>query len=288
MADLRGFTSESDRLPPADVMRMLNRYLGVMTRVITEHHGTIDEFIGDAVLAVFGAPLSRDDDARRALRCALNMQHALDGVNDANARDGLPMLEMGVALHTGEVVVGNIGSDVRAKYGVVGSNVNLTGRLESMSVGGQVLVSESTRAAVGADALVGRELRFHAKGFHRELVAWELQGLAGEAEHDSLRLPETADPQTTLDPPIALTCWPVEDKRTTGEPTAAWLIRAGRRSGSIRTKLTPAPHTDLRIQLQFGASDDAPLELWAKVLSREDDVIGIQFSRAWSLPTRRP
>jgi adenylate cyclase len=286
MADLRGFTSESDRLPAADVMRMLNRYLGVMTRVITEHQGTIDEFIGDAVLAIFGAPLSRDDDARRAVHCALSMQHALGGVNDANERDGLPFLEMGVALHTGEVVVGNIGSDVRAKYGVVGSNVNLTGRIESLSVGGQVLVSESTRAAVGPDALVGRELRFQAKGFHRELVAWELLGLMGRAGHESLRIPETADPQTTLDPPLALACWLAEDKRTTGEPVAGWLLRAGRRGGCMRTALSFAPHTDLRIVLEVGAPDTAPLELWAKVLSQAGDETRIQFTRACNLPAR--
>lgn len=286
MADLRGFTSESDRLPAADVMRMLNRYLGVMTRVITEHHGTIDEFIGDAILAIFGAPLSRNDDPRRALRCALSMQHALGAVNDANARDGLPFLEMGIALHTGEVVVGNIGSDVRAKYGVVGSSVNLTGRIESMSVGGQVLVSESTRAAVGPDVLVGRELRFQAKGFHRELAAWELLGLLEHGEHVSLRIPETADPEIPLDPPWALTCWRVEDKRATGEPVAGWLIRAGRRSASVRTSLNLAPHTELRLVLQFGAPEEAASELWAKVLSQSGDEIRIQFTRAWHLPER--
>ena len=154
MSDLRGFTSLSESLGPEEVVRTLNGYLGAMADVILRHQGLIDEFIGDAVLAIFGAPEPRADDARRAVPCAVHMQLAVDALNEKNQALGLPRIEMGVALHTGEVVVGNIGSEKRAKYGVVGAPVNHAGRIESFTVGGQVLVSEAT--AEGGGPRTGR------------------------------------------------------------------------------------------------------------------------------------
>src|SRR5207247_3932918 len=122
-------------------------------------------FIGDAVLALFGAPIQRPDDAQRAAACAVAMQLALREVNAINQREGVPKLEMGIAVNTGEVVVGNIGSEKRAKYGVVGREVNLTGRIESYTVGGQILVSDATLRAAAALLQVGESFSFEAKGF---------------------------------------------------------------------------------------------------------------------------
>jgi adenylate cyclase len=279
MADLRDFTSTSDRLPATDVMRLLNAYLGAMSRVIAAHRGTIDEFIGDAILAIFGAPLAGDDDAWRAARCALAMQHALQEVNEHGARDGLPLLEMGIALHTGEVVVGNIGSDLRAKYGVVGSNVNLTARIESQSVGGQVLVSEATRAAIGPRARVGRDLRFQAKGFQRDLVAWELTALDGEGGASLPADPGRSTPMRTLDPPRALRFWEAQGKRTDGAPRNGLLLRAGGRDGVLRTAVALAPLADLRILLDAGAGGEPPREVWAKVIDSTGGEVRVRFSR---------
>ena len=126
MTDLRGFTSMSGRLAPEQVVTMLNRYLGTMVEVIQRYQGTIDEFIGDAIFLLFGAPMQRQDDVERAVACAMAMQLAMHGFNAQNRAQGLPEVEMGIGIHTGEVVVGNIGSDKRTKYGVVGSHVNLT------------------------------------------------------------------------------------------------------------------------------------------------------------------
>ncbi len=180
MSDLRGFTALCERFSPAQVVQVLNRHLGAMAELILAHQGTIDEFIGDAILAIFGAPIPREDDARRALACAASMQRAMAEVNRLNAEEGLPRLEMGIAVHTGEVVVGNIGSEKRMKYGIVGPPVNLTGRLESCTVGGQVLVSEATAKAVGDQAVWGERIEFQAKGVREPVVAFDLRGLAGE------------------------------------------------------------------------------------------------------------
>ena len=179
MSDLRGFSALSEKLDPEQVVTMLNGYLGKMADIVTQHNGTIDEFIGDAILAIFGAPVKREDDVDRALACALQMQLAMDEVNEANRENGFPDLEMGIALNTGECVVGNIGSQQRAKYGVVGSQVNLTGRIESYTVGGQILISLGTSEAAETELILGDELKLGAKGFKEPVTVYELTGMKG-------------------------------------------------------------------------------------------------------------
>lgn len=110
MTDLRGFTSLSERLPPERVVAMLNRYLTTMVAVITQYQGTIDEFIGDAIFVLFGAPVWQEDDAQRAVACAVAMQLAMASVNEENRQEDLPEVEMGIGIDTGQVVLGNIGS----------------------------------------------------------------------------------------------------------------------------------------------------------------------------------
>ena len=106
MTDLRGFTSLSERLPPERVVKLLNRYLAAMVPIIKQYQGTIDEFIGDAIFVLFGAPVWQEDDAERAVACAVAMQIAMDEVNAENRKEDLPQVEMGIGLHTGQVVVG--------------------------------------------------------------------------------------------------------------------------------------------------------------------------------------
>ncbi len=177
MSDLRGFTAMAERMKPAEVLGVLNHYLGTMADIIVEYNGTIDEFIGDAILVIFGAPIEATDDARRAVACSIAMQRAMNGINEHNAKLGLPKLEMGIALNTGEVIVGNIGSQKHIKYGVVGSHVNLTARIESNTVGGQILISGPTYDLAGADVAVGEKQMIVAKGFPEPITAYDLKGI---------------------------------------------------------------------------------------------------------------
>jgi len=164
MSDIRGFTTLSEALAPAQVVTLLNRYLAAMTDIIMAHNGTIDEFIGDAILAVFGAPQRRDDDADRAVQCALAMQAAMAEINALNQAEGLPAIETGIALNTGDVIAGNIGSERRSKYGFVGHPMNVTSRIESKTAGGQILVSDSTLEALTGQYDVGERRRIKVKG----------------------------------------------------------------------------------------------------------------------------
>jgi adenylate cyclase len=126
-------------------------------RMTLGHRGTINEFIGDAILVLFGTPFERPDDAARAVRCTWAMQRAMSGFNAESAAQGLPPPVIGIAVHWGAVVAGNIGSQDRMKYGVVGPTVNLTGRIESLTIGPQVLLSEATVARVRAWSPWARE-----------------------------------------------------------------------------------------------------------------------------------
>jgi PAS domain S-box-containing protein len=148
-ADLRGFTSLCAMLDPQQVVRLLNIHLAAMTDVIMSHGGTIDEFMGDGILVIFGAPTFIADHAGRAVACAIAMQRAMKVVAEKLSQEGLPPVEMGIAVHTGTVVAGNIGSEMRAKYGIVGSAVNLVTRIESFTDGGQILCSGDTLREAG-------------------------------------------------------------------------------------------------------------------------------------------
>ena len=145
MSDICGFTSLAERLPPPQVVSLLNRYFEHMTGIIFDHGGTIDEFLGDAILAVFGAPNRYDDDPERAVRCALAMRDAISIVNEANEAAGLPRLQHRVALNTGSVIAGNIGSEQRAKYGCVGHAMNVTSRIEGETNPDEILISAATK-----------------------------------------------------------------------------------------------------------------------------------------------
>lgn len=180
MTDLRGFTSMCELLPAENVVGIINNFLEIMTDIILKYNGTIDEFIGDAILIIFGAPVMRIDDAVRAVACATEMQLAMPRVNEWNRKQGYPEIAMGVGINTGEVVVGNIGSKRRVKYGIVGQNVNLTSRIESYTSGGQILVSETTVKACENLLRIDGQMEVTPKGLNKNITIFEIGGVGGE------------------------------------------------------------------------------------------------------------
>ena len=194
MSDLRGFSPLSERLGAEAMIDLINRYLGRMTPIILAHGGTINEFIGDAILALFGAPFERPDDALRAARCALAMQEAMTELNAENVALGLPVLSMGIGIHTGVVVAGNIGGKEHVKYGVVGPAVNLTSRIQSLAHGGQVLLSSAALARVRGSVRVGAAIRTGVKGVSEPVVVQPLVAVLGGPE----MAPQT--PQRSVSP----------------------------------------------------------------------------------------
>jgi adenylate cyclase len=263
MADLRGFSGMAERLEPERVVRILNNYLGAMAEVIARFQGTIDEFIGDAVLALFGAPIQRPDDAQRAAACAVAMQLALREVNAINERAGMPRLDMGISVNTGEVVVGNIGSEKRAKYGVVGREVNLTGRIEGYTVGGQILVSDATLRAAGEVLQVGNSFCFEAKGFKDPVKVHDLLGVGGPYQ---LSLPSRREKLTKLEREVPVTIAVLDGKHVREAGSEARLLSLSSAEAEIRSSLPLAAFSDVRIRLLSADGSESPGEIYAKVL----------------------
>lgn len=159
-SDIRGFTSMSESIDPAEMVVQLNEYFAAMVMVIARHRGTLDKFIGDGLMAIFGAPADPHDHAKRACDAALDMITELHQVNADRVERGLPQLQIGVGLHSGEAVVGNIGSPLfRVDFTAIGDTVNLASRLESSTkdLGAEIVVSETTAQAAG-DAFQFRSL----------------------------------------------------------------------------------------------------------------------------------
>ncbi len=177
MTDLRGFTSLTERLQPRQIIATLNEYLGAMTGVIDDHQGTVDEFIGDGILALFGAFGQREDDAQRGIACAVAMQTALRDLNDRNRQRAMPEVAMGIGIATGDVVVGNIGSEKRSKFTAIGSAVNLAARLEGRAGGGEILISPQTYEDVQKLVDVEELRELVLKGFDGVVEARSVSGI---------------------------------------------------------------------------------------------------------------
>ncbi len=210
MADLRGFTSLSERVSAEVVVDIINIYLGEMTPVIQKHMGTINEFIGDAILVIFGAPVQRDDDAMRAVRCAVEMQLTMDRVNRRFQDVGYPQVKMGIGINTGSAIVGNIGCHKRSKYGVVGMLVNTASRIESYTVGGQILISEATHDACDTPLRIDDEIKVMPKGVSKEMTIFDVGGVY---DAPALLLPEkNSEPLMQLSLPLDVQISPIEGK----------------------------------------------------------------------------
>ena len=181
VSDIREFTRTTELLGPGQVLETINRYLEEMTDIIMKHGGTIDEFTGDGILVFFGAPTFVPDHCMRAVACALEMQKAMEGLNRGNLRLGLPELQMGIGISSGHLIVGNIGSEKRKKYGAVGSPINLAFRIQSEANGGEVLVPPAVFHNLGGEFLVKETRQCSLKGIEQPVILYPLEGLRGKA-----------------------------------------------------------------------------------------------------------
>ena len=177
VSDLRGFTKLSESLEPQTVIEILNRYFEKMTDVIIHHRGTIDEFTGDGILVFFGAPKAIPDHARVAVTCALDMQKALEELNKENLLLNWPELRMGIGVNSGEVVVGNLGSEKRKKYGAVGSPINVAFRVEGLAGAGETLLTPSVYGETSSSLELGGIIEAQLKGFDKPIILYRVVAL---------------------------------------------------------------------------------------------------------------
>jgi class 3 adenylate cyclase/HAMP domain-containing protein len=281
MSDLRGFTAVAERLDAQEVMGFLNRYLEAMVNVILSYQGTIIEMLGDGLLVLFGAPMSREGDPERAVACAVAMQLQMEEVNALLRKEHLPEIEMGIGIHTGDVVVGNIGSEQRTKYGVVGSAVNLTGRLESYTIGSQILISPSTYAATAEILTVRQALTVEPKGVSEPITIYDVGGIGGAYD---LVLTEQEENLTPLVREIAVYYTVLEGKFAGPEMVTGCLIKLGVNTAELRSDEPVASLSNLKMQLMHPNGKAVSGDLIAKVLGSANDTATRVVLRFTSVP----
>ena len=177
-SDLRRSTQLSEQMDAGDFIRMLNHYLGEMIEIINAWQGNILEFVGDAIVVVFGAPRDNSYSARDAAACAVAMQRRMPAVNEWNREQGYPDLAMGIGLHIGEAILGNIGSETRMKYDMIGRNVNLASRVQGYTAGGQILATGELVEAAGELVLLNESgtITVTPKGISSQIRLYDIIG----------------------------------------------------------------------------------------------------------------
>ena len=187
LSDLRGFSVITEGYSPRQVVDMLNRYFDRMCEIIYRYGGTVDKFMGDSIMALFGAPVSRPNYIEHAVCCAVEMQIAMDAFNKENENLGMPNLYMGIGINTGGVIAGKIGSDLHSEYTVIGNEVNLASRIEAYSLRGQILISEKTFSQIRDLVCVENPIYVSVKGRREPTPLYELLSVG---EPYNLEVPE--------------------------------------------------------------------------------------------------
>jgi adenylate cyclase len=189
-ADIRGFTELSNRMEPQELVRLLNRYFAAMAAAIFRHGGMLNKTIGDGLLAVFGAPQALDNHALAALRAAWDMRLALDEVNAQSAAYGVGPVRIGIGIHTGDVVIGNIGNQDHVDYTVIGDVVNVAAHVEQHTkrVRRAILLTHATYDRAGVEALVEAVEEVRMGTSDRSIGVVALNGLSGGTRIPSLKL----------------------------------------------------------------------------------------------------
>ena len=218
MSDLRGFTMLCERMEPQDLIAMLNHYFSEMYEEISRYRGTLIEFLGDGMFVIFGAPVRSETHAADGVAAAIAMQNRMGSVNAWNAQRGYEPLSMGIAVNTDEVILGNLGSERRTKYGAVGQAVNLAGRLQSYTTEGQVLISPSTRAAVRVPLKIGQTITVSPKGVRGKMDAFFVAGIGAPYDLSLEKTSGAAEEEarmTRLGRPLSVGFYLLDDKHVT-------------------------------------------------------------------------
>lgn len=279
MADLRGFTSISEALSSDTVMDLLNFYFSKMAEAIMKYHGTVIEFLGDAVLSVFGAPLPEKAHADNAVAAAITMQNSMGELNAYCSEHGYPPLEMGIGIHSGEAFIGNIGSEKMMRYNVIGKIVNECSRIESYSIGGQILVSDETIKQVTNPVEVHNRLEITAKGIQKPVSMCEVIGIGGDYQCNIENV--EFDILYPVDEWVLFNMYPVVGKRIREKPIAAVLREFSKKRAVVETGSGESDlslYTDVEI---FAAAKDGKAVftgVYAKVVTGKNQKITLHFT----------
>ena len=267
MSDLRGFTMLCERMEPQALIDMLNHYFAEMYEEIGAYHGTLIELLGDGILAIFGAPIHSETHAADAVACAIAMQKRIKAVNEWNTAHGYEQLSMGIGVNTDEVILGNIGSERRTQYGVMGAAVNLAARIESYTTEGQILISQSTRALLGEMLTVDHEIRVAPKGVKGQITLSAVRGIG--APYD-LKLEDELPPLRALQTPATVRFYVLDGKHVSLAPKEGTLLSVSEKQALVRT--------DEKVDVFDNLRMDIGGDLYAKTVHKQGNEILIRYT----------
>lgn len=264
LSDLRGFTAVAEKYTALEMVEALNRYFGRMSEIIVRHGGTIDKFMGDAIMALFGAPISRADDLEAALACAIEMQIAMHDINAENGTHGMAPLFMGIGINTGDVVAGPIGSVLHTEYTVIGDQVNLASRVEAHSLRGQILLSENTYALAKDFIEIGSVNEVKVKGKKTAVHMYELLAVR---KPRLLRAPAREIRNShRVNADLPLRFYLIENTSVLPKANTGRVIDISYGGMYMVSPVEVEPFTDILIEVSMSLLDVALTEIYAKVL----------------------
>lgn len=272
ISDLRGFTIITENYSASEVVGVLNRYFTRMTEIITRHGGRVDKFIGDSVMALFPASVSRPNDSERAVCCAAEMQYAMDELNQGNESLGMPTIYMGIGINTGRVVAGKIGSDLYSEYTVVGKEVNLASRIESSTLRGQILISESTYLQARDLISVKDPFNVSVKGKRNPIRLYELTAVG---EPYNLIVPEREIRKSLrADVNFPLQFQVCEGKTITSDYYHGRVLNISADGMLVRSATKMNQHLDIKFRVGTNILGRESDDIYGKILRVKKDNIG--------------
>lgn len=279
LADLRGFTALSGALPAAVVIDALNRCLSRLSEVVFKHQGSIDKFMGDSIMVLFGAPIAREDDVERALICAVEMQLAMRDLNLEHLRERLPQVFLGIGINTGTVMAGRFGSAVYSEYTVIGEEVNLASRIEAFSLRGQVLISESTYDRCWGLASASAPMQVYVKGRVQPVNLRELIAIPTR----KLKVPRQEFRRShRVDARLPCLCQRIQDKIIVPQIVHAAIRDIGYHGLLVEVAEPLALHSELKVEFDLTLVDYRATDVYARVVTikQEGDqwLAGLEFT----------
>lgn len=264
LSDLRGFTAVAERHSAIAMVEALNRYLERMSEIILRHGGSIDKFMGDAIMALFGAPAALENDIEAALNCAIEMQAAMEEINAVNQSLDMAPLHMGIGINTGEVIAGNLGSRFHSEYTVIGDEVNLASRVEAHSLRGQILLSEHTWQQARDFIEIGDVNEVFVKGKKSAVRMYELAAITRPTLRRVPRSEIRKSPRVEVDMPLEFQL--IDGKTVLPEKISGRIVDISYGGLYIHSSTALAAFSDIKMMLSLSLLVQESAEVYAKIL----------------------
>lgn len=281
LSDIRGFSDIAESYPAADVVQMLNRYFDSMGDIITSYSGTIDKLMGDSILVVFGFPEERETDVENAIACAVEMQMAMSKLNDVNRSLGMPDLFVGIAINTGSVVVGDLGSKHYHEYTIIGDEVNLTSRIEAHCLRGQILISENTYEQSKDYVEVGSPNRVEVKGARDAVDLYEIFATERPKAMEVPRREGRKSPRIKVSMPVIFQN--LAGKIVLGEKFHGNVIDISYHGLLVETPVRLGKSSEIKMALSLELFSDRTTDVYARIINTEQ--VGDTFRSSMEFTT---